>query len=584
MLSNNSIFPVHSSRTQMEHQDRHTMMKWYCTFHARSWTHAYLLARPFTATRQEIDTIMQIRSKPAPERGLGFAPIVNSNSQIDSTAHEFVRPLLPALQTNLPDCAQNHCPAPHPDGHHRPAPIEPRQVYEIVRTYDPTVCRSSSEQGHTATAHANHRTQPWCAPGSNISPPQPRPISSGAMSLSDPRRYASASSSSGPSSRESFSEYLHFSRMGSVIGSSAAQSSDPSRSSFVLLSAPGSLQEDAQLVRLPPIYTAAEHDAAGVLRSISSGENSSASSPSAPIGQDRRCIVSESSGEGYDRVMSEEVSPRALPQPKPKLTVQNNDTSANDEDTNVLSTNVNGNDDDAEMNTDSNKDDNNADETDKKKAEGKDKGANQTEKEDTSRKMVSHFFGRNKQCTKAIPRDIWYLRPRKNYQQTAYRSRKDGLHFCVYSKVVRDQLRRIDEWWFEKTGTPVVWNIIFRVELAKELSAYQREKPNKPHTPYVLLADLLEPRIGNGKSSQDCMDLIDMAILYTRDMHDNMQADDLALETAKHRNTFKSFKKNPELVMFELLPQITGNSGRGRRPQTSAAGARGRASRKRNAA
>ncbi|KAI9783750.1 MAG: hypothetical protein M1816_001186 [Peltula sp. TS41687] len=60
------------------------------------------------------------------------------------------------------------------------------------------------------------------------------------------------------------------------------------------------------------------------------------------------------------------------------------------------------------------------------------------------RKVVSHIFGRNKLCTRRIPKEVWVHYCRKHYQQSRYRNpRGFALLQC---DLVRKHIRRLQDW------------------------------------------------------------------------------------------------------------------------------------------
>lgn len=60
------------------------------------------------------------------------------------------------------------------------------------------------------------------------------------------------------------------------------------------------------------------------------------------------------------------------------------------------------------------------------------------------RKAVSHIFGRNKMCTRLIPKRIWVYYCRKHYQRARYRNGKMWAKLQV--ELVSEQIRRLEEW------------------------------------------------------------------------------------------------------------------------------------------
>ncbi|KAK4453755.1 hypothetical protein QBC34DRAFT_192982 [Podospora aff. communis PSN243] len=62
----------------------------------------------------------------------------------------------------------------------------------------------------------------------------------------------------------------------------------------------------------------------------------------------------------------------------------------------------------------------------------------------TPRKAISHLFGRNKACTRQIPRGCWVHFCRKHYQRSRYRNQDD--YSKVQAKLVSDQIFRVQHW------------------------------------------------------------------------------------------------------------------------------------------
>ena len=60
------------------------------------------------------------------------------------------------------------------------------------------------------------------------------------------------------------------------------------------------------------------------------------------------------------------------------------------------------------------------------------------------RKCISHIFGRNKTCTRRIPRGMWLYHCRKHYQRARYRA--DGEWAREQSAVIRRQFDRLRLW------------------------------------------------------------------------------------------------------------------------------------------
>jgi hypothetical protein len=60
------------------------------------------------------------------------------------------------------------------------------------------------------------------------------------------------------------------------------------------------------------------------------------------------------------------------------------------------------------------------------------------------RKCISHIFGRNKTCTRRIPKGMWLYHCRKHYQRARYRA--DGEWAREQSAVIRRQFSRVWQW------------------------------------------------------------------------------------------------------------------------------------------
>lgn len=74
------------------------------------------------------------------------------------------------------------------------------------------------------------------------------------------------------------------------------------------------------------------------------------------------------------------------------------------------------------------------------------------------RKIVSHIFGRNKTCTRELPRNLWIFWCRKHYQRFKYRAEKDaGNWHIIQLGLVRKQLQIFEDW-----GQVHSWTITLR--------------------------------------------------------------------------------------------------------------------------
>lgn len=88
------------------------------------------------------------------------------------------------------------------------------------------------------------------------------------------------------------------------------------------------------------------------------------------------------------------------------------------------------------------------------------------------RKAVSHIFGRNKMCTRLIPKMVWVYYCRKHYQRTRYRNAKE--YVKLQYDLVAQQIKRLQDWSQEniRTGQGGVvkdWSIAVRKREQKRL-------------------------------------------------------------------------------------------------------------------
>ncbi|KAI1274611.1 hypothetical protein F5Y07DRAFT_212964 [Xylaria sp. FL0933] len=99
----------------------------------------------------------------------------------------------------------------------------------------------------------------------------------------------------------------------------------------------------------------------------------------------------------------------------------------------------------------------------------------------TLRKAISHIFGRNKLCTRAIPEEVWVHWCRKHYQRDRYRE----LH--EYTKrqcsLVMDQINRIQEWSDVNSANGVAtvvqdWTLSMR-KRERERNSKSKRLPNE---------------------------------------------------------------------------------------------------------
>ena len=60
------------------------------------------------------------------------------------------------------------------------------------------------------------------------------------------------------------------------------------------------------------------------------------------------------------------------------------------------------------------------------------------------RKVISHFFGRNKKCTRAIPENVWAMFCRRHYQRSRYRNVHN--FGSVQMDLIRKTVENLEDW------------------------------------------------------------------------------------------------------------------------------------------
>ena len=127
------------------------------------------------------------------------------------------------------------------------------------------------------------------------------------------------------------------------------------------------------------------------------------------------------------------------------------------------------------------------------------------------RKVVSHIFGRNKTCTRALPHDLWILWCRKHYQRMKYRAEENGIWHLRQMELVRRQLRIFENW-----GKVRSWTIALRKEERNTLANMKKgPKMNQDvgtdtdQTP-TLWELFLVPYLGANKTFADVREVLDI--------------------------------------------------------------------------
>ncbi|MCJ1293811.1 hypothetical protein MMC34_005367 [Xylographa carneopallida] len=131
------------------------------------------------------------------------------------------------------------------------------------------------------------------------------------------------------------------------------------------------------------------------------------------------------------------------------------------------------------------------------------------------RKVISHLFGRNKKCTRAIPEDVWAPFCRRHYQRTRYRNVKN--FGGVQLDLVRRTVENLQNW-----GGVSHFELILRkraMQAIKRDERHHREEKNlrTSTTRCSLNQDKalrpetwLVPHLGKGKSFEDILKVVDL--------------------------------------------------------------------------
>ncbi|MCJ1285023.1 hypothetical protein MMC26_004360 [Xylographa opegraphella] len=131
------------------------------------------------------------------------------------------------------------------------------------------------------------------------------------------------------------------------------------------------------------------------------------------------------------------------------------------------------------------------------------------------RKVISHFFGRNKKCTRAIPEDVWAPFCRRHYQRTRYRN-VDNFG-GVQLDLVRRTVENLQNWGgvshFELILRKRAMQAIKRDErhTREEKSSHpstMRVRPNQEKSPGA--ETWLLPYLGKRKSFEEILQFVDL--------------------------------------------------------------------------
>lgn len=138
------------------------------------------------------------------------------------------------------------------------------------------------------------------------------------------------------------------------------------------------------------------------------------------------------------------------------------------------------------------------------------------------RKVISHFFGRNKKCTRAIPEDVWAPFCRRHYQRTRYRN-VDNFG-GVQMDLVRRTVENLQQW-----GNITHFELILRKRamqaICREGSDDDQHQPlratsagSTPHSATKHSSEAwLVPYLGNHKSFEDILEFVNLIEEYVKE-------------------------------------------------------------------
>jgi hypothetical protein len=176
------------------------------------------------------------------------------------------------------------------------------------------------------------------------------------------------------------------------------------------------------------------------------------------------------------------------------------------------------------------------------------------------RKVTSHFFGRNKGCTKRIPREAWLMACRCCYQRAVYHGNKhDNLHE-LQRKFLDDQLDKIND-----SAISINWEIRWVNQLNTRLAKYRKISEQNDR-----LRD--DVRLSSAQLVEKVLDTEEMSEKKTGDKKLSSAQKELAIATCfpniTGRKTFDEVKRivsdvyhvicrspdTTEFPRFEMLP------------------------------
>ena len=111
------------------------------------------------------------------------------------------------------------------------------------------------------------------------------------------------------------------------------------------------------------------------------------------------------------------------------------------------------------------------------------------------RKIVSHIFGRNKNCTRQLPNNLWIFWCRKHYQRMKYRGLKGENWHTMQMALVRKQLQIFENW-----GNVQFWDIALRKAENKLIVKENGDTTTHDQQVSPCWERFLEPYLGENKT------------------------------------------------------------------------------------
>ena len=164
------------------------------------------------------------------------------------------------------------------------------------------------------------------------------------------------------------------------------------------------------------------------------------------------------------------------------------------------------------------------------------------------RKTISHFFGRNKACTQAIPKAVWVPYCRRHYQRSRYRNITKFAN--VQLELIRIVVNNFETW-----GGVENFEFILRKRAAqamaredklyKELRTSGRAEPHEGQSP-SWRERWLVPYLGKNKSFEDVYKILDRIDAFAQEHN---------LENPPEFEILPSYK--PGWIKTEELPKTS---------------------------